>query len=156
MWLYPSKIHSTNDTFVFLFVATFWEPVTSWSWDLSEGDGKLLSINSFVSTRYIGKQIGRLLVKSGTIVCLDRSDSNSFHDDSMYQWSGRKPSTPNLRNGSPSKLGQSWKLASPSSESPSSARSGAKYTEAEMQQALVRLFFKHFGIFVKASSLARW
>ena len=96
-------------------------------------------MSPIICFRYIGKQIGRLLVKSGTIVCLERTDSSSFHEDSMYQWSGRKPSTPNLRNGSPSKIGQSWKMASPSSESPSSVRSGAKYTEAEMQQALVRM-----------------
>ena len=99
--------------------------------------------------RYIGKQIGRLLVRAGLIVGLESSDSNSFYDDSRYKWGGRtsqQPTTPNLmRNGSPGKIG-GWKTpSSPSTDHPlSSVRAGAKYTEAEMQQALVSLISNIF------------
>jgi hypothetical protein len=111
--------------------------------------------NIDLSSRYIGKQIGRLLVKAGTIVSLEDSDPNSFHDDLMYQWAGKRPqpSTPNLRNGSgsPSKIG-SWKSASPGPETGSTPRAGAKYTEAEMQQALV---IKQLRNQIRSSSISQ-
>jgi transposase len=65
------------------------------------------------------------------------SISAAADSQNRFQWAGRKPSTPNLRNGSPAKIG-AWKAAAAAPESGSPARPGAKYTEAEMQQALVR------------------
>jgi hypothetical protein len=50
----------------------------------SEKNPRLVIITLTSACRYIGRQMGRLLVKSGVIGTLE-NPSDMFHDDEMYQ-----------------------------------------------------------------------
>jgi len=42
--------------------------------------------------RYIGRQIGKLLTKSGVVTSMENLDVSQFHDDTLYSWTRLKQS----------------------------------------------------------------
>ena len=105
--------------------------------------------------RFLAHQFGSMLLKIKVLKMLDPSCAKdpkeiSFRDDVMYQWSCKSESIA----GTPIRNNSSWKLSSnlpangstPSGvdeELASSNKPGAKYTEAEYQQALMKLKREH-------------
>jgi len=88
--------------------------------------------------RFIARQFGHQLINLGVLKSCDHNE-NQFKEDGMYFWSGGEvPKAP--RKGS-------WKMSNgvlptvPSEEA--STKAGAKYTEAEFQQAIMGLKREH-------------
>merc|ERR1719273_721211 len=101
--------------------------------------------------KFLAHKLGTMLLKIKVLKMLETNytkDPNEilFRDDVMYQWSCKSESI----ESSPVKKSNGWKLPSSSStiasmepggedELVSSNKPGAKYTEAEYQQALMKL-----------------
>ena len=105
--------------------------------------------------KFLARQFGTLLLKTKVLKMLGRKASKEtndfiFRDDVMYQWSCKSDSVVST----PIKINNGWKLTSPFTSSgstpaghdeglASSNKPGAKYTEAEQQQALMKLKREH-------------
>lgn len=88
--------------------------------------------------KFVGHLFGSELLKIRALKAVQEGSSGTeLREDVIYAWS-KSPPTP-TRNGTPVKL--DWKTASPGSSSKSNP--GAKYTEAELQQALMGLKREH-------------
>ena len=102
--------------------------------------------------RFLAHQFGTMLLRMKVLKMLDSNCSKdpneiSFRDEVMYQWSCKAESmtTTPIRNNN------SWKQLHVTGSMPpgaeeevaSSNKPGAKYTEAEYQQALMKLKREH-------------
>jgi len=91
--------------------------------------------------RFIGNQFANLLLTWGVLKPCDPSKGEadaSFKDDVMYFWAGD-------RKGSPGRLKKTWKSSNSTMEEmeKSASPAGARYTEAEFQQAHMALKRAH-------------
>ena len=105
--------------------------------------------------KFVSHKFGTLLLKAKVLKMLggmpNKDDKEfEFRDDVMYQWACKSESFA----APPGKISNGWKISSPFSNSisnsvgsdeglASSNRPGAKYTEAEYQQALMKLKREH-------------
>ena len=102
--------------------------------------------------RFLAHQFGTMLLKIKVLKMLDSNCSKdpneiSFRDDVMYQWSCKAESM----TATPIRNNNSWKQLHVTGSMPpgaeeevaSSNKPGAKYTEAEFQQALMKLKREH-------------